>query len=136
VSCPVTLAKPRQTTTYRVQVKNDGGCSASDEITVNVICNKGNLFVPNTFSPNGDGVNDRFFPGGTGVNRIKLLRVFNRWGEVVFERRDFAANDPASGWDGKYKAQPLSPDVYIWSCEVVCQNNEVLTFKGDVTLLK
>ena len=69
-TCPVTLAKPAQTTTYRVVVRNDGGCSASDDVTVNVICNNGNLFVPNTFSPNADGVNDRFYPEGTGINRV------------------------------------------------------------------
>lgn len=135
-TCATTLVKPKQTTVYRVIVKNDGGCSASDDVTVNVICNNGNLFVPNTFSPNGDGMNDRFFPGGTGINRIKSLRVFNRWGEVVFEKTDFSANDASMGWDGKYKGQPLGPDVYIWSCEVICENNEILTFKGDVTLLR
>jgi gliding motility-associated-like protein len=105
-------------------------------VTVNVICNNGNLFVPNAFSPNGDGVNDRFYPGGTGINRIKSLRVFNRWGEIVFEKADFSANDAAYGWDGKYKGILLAPDVYIWSSEVICENNEVLSFKGDVSLLR
>jgi gliding motility-associated-like protein len=135
-TCSTTLAKPKQTTTYKVIVKNDGGCSASDDVTVNVICNNGNLFVPNSFSPNGDGVNDRFYPSGTGINRIKSLRLFNRWGEVVFEKVNFSANDASSGWDGKYKGETLAPDVYIWSCEVICENNETLSFKGDVTLLR
>jgi gliding motility-associated-like protein len=135
-TCSTTLVSPKQTTTYKVVVKNDGGCSASDEITVNVICNNGNLFVPNTFSPNGDGMNDKFYPSGTGINRIKSLRVFNRWGEIVFEKVNFSANDASSGWDGKYKGELLAPDVYIWSCEVICENNEVLLFKGDVTLLR
>jgi gliding motility-associated-like protein len=135
-TCSTTLANPKQTTNYKVVVKNDGGCSASDDVTVNVICNNGNLFVPNAFSPNGDGMNDKFYPGGTGINRIKSLRVFSRWGEVVFERVNFSANDASSGWDGKYKGELLAPDVYIWSCEVICENNELLTFKGDVTLLR
>lgn len=135
-TCATTLVKPKQTTNYRVIVKNDGGCAASDDVTVNVICNNGNLFVPNAFSPNGDGVNDRFYPGGTGINRIKSLRVFNRWGEIVFEKADFSANDAAYGWDGKYKGALLAPDVYIWACEVICENNEVLSFKGDVSLLR
>jgi hypothetical protein len=62
--------------------------------------------------------------------------VFNRWGEIVFEKADFSANDAAYGWDGKYKGILLAPDVYIWSCEVICENNEVLSFKGDVSLLR
>jgi gliding motility-associated-like protein len=135
-TCPNTMAQPKQTTTYVVKVKNDGGCAAQDAVTISVICNNGNLFVPNTFSPNGDGINDRFFPSGKGINMIKLLRVYNRWGEVVFERGNFNANDATVGWDGKYKGQVLAPDVYVYSCDVVCQNNEVLNFKGDVTLLR
>lgn len=135
-TCPVALARPKQTTVYRVTVKNDGGCMSSDDVTVNVICNNGNLFIPNSFSPNGDGMNDRFYPSGSGINRIQALRVFNRWGEVVFEKTNFSANNASQGWDGKYKGQLLGPDVYIWSCEVICENNEILTFKGDVTLLR
>lgn len=135
-NCRVPVAQPRQTTTYTVEVKNEGGCTATDQMTIFVVCEKGNLYIPNTFSPNGDGSNDRFYPNGTGINMIKSLRVFNRWGEVVFERAAFSANDPAAGWDGTFKGQPLSSDVYIYTCEVVCQNNEILQFKGDVTLLK
>jgi gliding motility-associated-like protein len=123
-------------TVYTVKVKNDGGCTAKDDVRINVICNNGNLFVPNSFSPNGDGMNDRFFPSGTGINRVKSLKVFNRWGEIVFERNNFSANDTSLGWDGMFKGQVLPPDVYVWSCDVLCQNNEVLNFKGDVTLLR
>ena len=119
-----------------MQVKNEGGCKAQDQVTVNVICNNGNLFIPNTFSPNGDGVNDRFYPSGKGINMIRNMRVFNRWGEVVFERMSFSANDASAGWDGLFKGQVLPPDVYVYTCEVLCQNNELLSFKGDVTLLR
>lgn len=135
-TCPAPEASPRQATKYTVTVRNEFGCAASDNLTVSVVCNNGNLFIPNTFSPNGDGANDRFYPRGTGIGMIRSLVVFNRWGEVVFERRNFNANDAASGWDGTYKGQKLSPDVFIYSCEVVCINNEVLPFKGDVTLLR
>jgi gliding motility-associated-like protein len=103
---------------------------------VHVICNDGNLFIPNTFSPNTDGRNDRFYPRGTGVSSIKSLKVFNRWGQMVFSREDFNANDAAAGWDGTLKGAVLTPDVYIYTCEVVCMNNEVLTYRGDVTLLR
>ncbi len=136
VDCPAPLARPKAETKYSVQVKNKSGCVASDEVLVLVICNNGNLFIPNTFSPNGDGANDRFYPRGTGIAMIRALRIFNRWGELVYERINFNANDASAGWDGTYKGQKLSPDVYIYSCEVVCENNEVLPFKGDITLLQ
>lgn len=135
-TCPEPVAKPKTATKYTIDVKNDGGCPAKDEVTVNVICNDGNLFVPNTFSPNTDGRNDVFYPRGTGISSIKSLKVFNRWGEMVFSRENFSPNDAAAGWDGTFKGQALAPDVYIYTCEVVCMNVEILNFKGDVTLLR
>ena len=135
-NCAEPDAKPKQDTKYTVEVKNDGGCKNRAALTVYVTCNNGNVFVPNTFSPNGDGTNDIFYPRGVGIDRIKSLKVFNRWGEIVFERLNFKANDPSAGWNGTYKGQVLTGDVYIYMCEVVCDNNEVLTYRGDLTLLK
>lgn len=135
-TCPNPMANPKQQVTYDVQVKNDGGCTADAQVTIFVICNNGNVFIPNSFSPNGDGVNDKFYPRGGGINKIRTLRIYNRWGEMVFEGKDFDANDPAAGWDGTYKGQKLTSDVYVYTCEVVCQNNEILSLKGDVTILR
>ncbi|HEV7329727.1 MAG TPA: PKD domain-containing protein [Flavisolibacter sp.] len=135
-NCAFPEAKPKSETTYRVEVANRGGCRTSDELTVRVICNNGNLFIPNTFSPNQDGRNDRFFPRGTGIDRVKSFKIYNRWGELVYSNENFQANEPSSGWDGRFKGQVLPSDVFVYSCEVVCTNNELLTFKGDVTLLR
>jgi gliding motility-associated-like protein len=136
VTCPNPVASPKQTTQYSVEVMNSGGCKSSDALTVFVVCIKGNLFIPNTFSPNGDGINDMFYPRGTGVYLIKSLRIYNRWGEIVFEKLNFNVNDASAGWNGLYKGQKLSPDVFVYTCEVVCENNEVLLSTGDVTLIR
>ncbi len=109
---------------------------ARDKMTVFVTCDNTNVFVPNTFSPNGDGVNDIFYPRGSGVFRVKNLLVFNRWGEVVFEKGNFNANDASSGWDGTYRGKKLAPDVFVYSLEVLCSNNQSLVFKGNVALIK
>jgi gliding motility-associated-like protein len=135
-TCADPKANPKHTTTYEVEVQNDGGCKNNARLTVFVTCNNGNLFLPNTFSPNKDGVNDRFYPRGSGVSMIKQLRIYNRWGEVVFEKINFNVNDASAGWDGSYKGLALAPDVYIYTCDVVCQNNELLSFKGDVSLIR
>lgn len=134
--CPSPVAHPKTETKYTIDVRNDGGCAAKADVTVHVICNDGNLFIPNTFSPNNDGRNERFYPRGTGISSIKSLTVYNRWGQAVYSRENFSANDAGSGWDGTFKGAVLTPDVYVYTCEVVCMNNEVLTFKGDVTLLR
>ncbi len=133
---PGITVKPAQSTEYTILVKNEGGCFAEDKISVYVMCDNSNVFVPNTFSPNGDGVNDVFYPRGNGVFNVKNLIVFNRWGEVVFEKANFHANDAYTGWDGTYKGKKLSPDVFVYALEVLCSNNQSLIFKGNVALVK
>ncbi len=133
---PGVTVKPRETTTYTVQVKNRGGCVTTDELTVNVLCNGANMFIPNTFSPNGDGMNDVFFPRGNGIFTIRKMKIFSRWGEVVFERDNLGANDASKGWDGTFRGRKLTPDVYVYVVEVTCDNNTTLTFKGNIALLK
>ena len=133
---PGITVKPTETTEYTILVKNDGGCFASDKVSVYVTCENGNVFVPNTFSPNGDGVNDIFYPRGNGVINVKNLTVFNRWGEIVFQKANFNANNSSVGWDGTYKGKKLAPDVFVYALEVVCTNNQSLVFKGNVALIK
>lgn len=133
---PAITVKPRETTQYMVEVRNDGGCTARDQVTVFVICTGANVFIPNTFSPNGDGANDVFYPRGTGLFSIKTLRIFNRWGEVVFEKNNFNPNDAASGWNGTYKGVRLTPDVYVYTADILCDNSTVLTLKGNVALIQ
>lgn len=133
---PGISVKPMENTEYNVEVKNRGGCAARDRVSVFVICNGSNIFVPNTFSPNGDGSNDIFYPRGTGLFKIKSLRIFTRWGEIVFEKTNFDANNPASGWDGTNKGQKANPDVFVYTLEVICDNGSVLTYRGNISLVK
>jgi gliding motility-associated-like protein len=134
--CPNPVASPKYTTKYMVQVTDSYGCTSSQGITVNVLCNDKNYFVPNTFSPNSDGHNDRFYPRGSNITRIHSMRVFNRWGELMFERRNFAANDPAAGWDGTAKGKAANPDVYIYVIEFICENAAIVPFRGNVMLMR
>jgi gliding motility-associated-like protein len=133
---PGITVKPTFTTTYTVVVKNNGGCTASDQLTVNVLCNGANMFIPNTFSPNNDGMNDVFYPRGSGIFTIKRIKVFNRWGEIVFEKGVINANDASQGWDGTFRGKKLNPDVYVYTVEVLCDNDTPLIFKGNVALIK
>jgi FOG: PKD repeat len=138
LDCPNPYANPKQTTTYRVRVEDIHGCPNTKEITVNVVCSGLNYFLPNTFSPNNDGVNDVFAPRGVGLTRINSMKIFNRWGQLVFEKMNFMANDRTSngGWDGTYKGKPASPDVYIYIIEFVCENSQVIPVKGNVALIR
>ena len=128
--------KPSLNTEYTVEVKNIGGCSAKDKVTVFVTCDNDNVFVPTLFSPNADGVNDVFYPRGRGLFKIKSLVIFNRWGEAIFEKRSFNANDASAGWDGTFKGSKLTPDVYVYILELICDNNSVLSLNGNIALVK
>ncbi|AEW01728.1 hypothetical protein A4D02_06905 [Niastella koreensis] len=136
--CPAPFANPKTTTTYTVKVTDEYGCVNQSGVTVTVVCNGLNYFIPNTFSPNGDGVNDVFAPRGVGLARVNSMRIFNRWGEMVFEKMNFMANDrtPSGGWDGNYKGKPASPDVYVYIIEFVCENNTIVPVKGNVALVR
>jgi len=67
---------------------------------------------------------------------VQTLRIFNRWGETVFEKRSFNANDPSAGWDGTYKGSKLISDVFVYVMDLVCENNSVLSLKGNISLVK
>jgi gliding motility-associated-like protein len=135
-TCATPVASPKQTITYKVEVINQGGCVSKDNITLFVFCDNANLFLPNLFSPNGDGSNDYFYPRGRGLYTIKTLRIFNRWGEVVFERVGFRPNEERMGWDGKHQGRPAPSDVYVYSIDVVCENGTQMTYGGNVMLMR
>ncbi len=133
---PGIAVRPVENTEFTVEVANNFGCRARDKVTVFVVCNDGNVFIPNTFSPNSDGANDIFYPRGKGLFKVKALKIFNRWGEMVFAKNDFNANDPSSGWDGTYKGRKLDPDVFVYVVDIICSNKSILTFKGNVALIQ
>ncbi|MEO6834278.1 MAG: PKD domain-containing protein, partial [Chitinophagaceae bacterium] len=135
-TCFAPEAKPRKTTTYYVKAYNEFGCTSTDSVTVFVLCDGSQLFIPNTFSPNGDGYNDRFFPRGDGIKLITSFRIYSRWGELMYERKNMEVNDESGGWDGIHNGRILTPDVFVYVIEANCESGAPLLFKGDVTLLK
>ena len=139
LDCP-TCANPTATiiyaTTYSVTVTDANSCSASDTILIKTICNEKNYWFPNTFSPNGDGVNDYFYPRGTSLYNVQSLTIFNRWGQMVFQRRDFPANAQNMGWDGTFAGKPAPSDAYVYIAQVVCENAQVVVLSGNVTLIR
>ena len=136
VDCPSTKAKPTSTTTYEVVVTDPTGCAASDQITITVSKERP-LFFPNAFSPDGDGINDYFtIYGGKSARIIKMLRVFDRWGALLFEATDIPLSKPDSGWDGTFRAQQLGTGVYAWFAQVEFVDGEVFLYEGDVTIMK
>jgi gliding motility-associated-like protein len=139
LSCPDCfnpVASMSVMTTYNVEAVSDHGCKASDSVTILLYCDNSQVFVPNAFTPNGDGQNDVFYPRGIGVKTIKTFRIYNRWGELLFERTNINLNDAGNAWDGTYKGDTPHPDVYVYIIEAVCYTGEDISIKGDVTIIR
>lgn len=134
--CLNPTATPRKDIKYHVRVENRYGCIAEDEIAIKLVCTGGSVFIPNSFSPNGDGQNDIFYIRGRGISTVKVFRIFNRWGQLLFERAGFTPDDPSMGWDGRFKGIPVNPDVFIYYAEMVCDTGESMLLKGNITLIK
>jgi len=121
-----------QTTTYVVTV-SDGICTKSDSVTVTVydaICGDPDIFVPNSFTPNNDGVNDLLFVRGRNITELEFM-VFDRWGEKVFETRD-----QNIGWDGVFRGEAVGPAVFVYHLTAVCADGQRYFTKGNVTVIR
>ena len=127
-----TTAKLNETTLFKLSV-TDGICTKYDSVLVKVfpyVCDDPSVFIPNAFSPNGDGNNDVLVVRGKMIKEM-TFRVFDRWGELIFE-----THERGIGWDGTYKGKKLDPDVYDYYLKVTCIDDIESIVKGNVTLLK
>ncbi|CAN5177672.1 hypothetical protein BH09BAC1_BH09BAC1_01170 [soil metagenome] len=115
---------------YTVRIADDKGCDAEAQVRILVDLYDRVLYVPNVFTPNGDGRNDIFNVYGYGYNEM-LLQVFNRWGEKMFE-----TTDPKAGWDGTFKGELMIPGVYVYQVTVYYLDGQEGYKKGSITLLK
>lgn len=119
--------QPERTGTYTVKVTNSLGCSSSAEAKIRVVRP---IFIPNSFTPNADGKNDQFrIPSGTDLELV-ALRVFNRFGEIVW-----STTDPSQGWDGTVNGQLAPVGTYIYQIRYR-QDKDVVERKGTVTLIR
>ena len=98
--------------------------------TTTVIVKGGLLYVPNAFSPNGDGKNDVFYVYGSGFRNVHLS-IFDRWGEMVFESYDVTV-----GWDGTFSGKTLPPDVFVYEADITFIDGSKKLAKGSVTLVR
>ena len=124
---------PVESTTWYVTITDSNGCSNTDSVSLvlkQVLCEEPELFIPNAFTPNGDQNNDVLFVRGNTIKEL-LLRVYDRWGEKVFE-----TTNPKLGWDGTYKGKLATPAVYVYYLEITCFGNEKFFKKGNVTLIR
>ncbi|MES2284708.1 MAG: PKD-like domain-containing protein [Bacteroidota bacterium] len=127
------IATPQSTTTYTVSILDSDGCPKTASVTIYVMskeCDVANVFVPNTFTPNGDGNNDVLYVRGKEIKEL-YFAVYNRRGELIFE-----TTDKNKGWNGMYNGAKSDPDVFAWYLRAKCFNEDELVNKGNVTLIR
>lgn len=112
--CAQTIATPTTSTEYVLTVVNGHGCQDSDTVLVNVLDEKV-VYLPNAFSPNGDGKNDvLYIRSNIDDTKVKIFEIYNRWGQSVYKVENVQVNDPAAGWDGYYKEKLSGVDSYSY----------------------
>lgn len=113
------------------------GCLAADTVQLRVKDER-QLYIPTAFSPNDDGINDVFTVYGQApaVQAVERLQVFDRWGNLVFDRSEFPPNSDLEGWDGRYKGKYVSPAVYVYLAEVRYMDGLVKKFSGTIALVR
>lgn len=137
-NCASPAGNALQTTTYTIKTTSANGCQASDTITIFIACENGNLLLPTAFSPNGNGVNEYFYPIARGYKTIRKFLIFNRRGNKVFERQNFSPNTPSLGWNGRINNSDYVADseTFAWFIEAECEQGQLVTNKGTVLLIR
>jgi gliding motility-associated-like protein len=116
-------------TRFTVLVTNDIGCSATDDVLVKVY--KGPAYyLPNAFTPNGDGLNDVFRVIAVGIATTDYFRIYNRYGELVFD-----GGTTLKGWDGTFKGKKAVTGTYVWMIKGIDKDGKIVDMKGTVLLL-
>ena len=138
--CENPTASPNQTTTYLLTVTDINGCRTSASITVNVAepdPNDKQVFIPDAFSPNNDGINDFLTVfSQSGVEQITTFAVFDRWGGLVFKNENFQPNQETLGWNGQWNGSTLNTGIYTWFAEIDWEDGVKTAHEGEVTLFR
>jgi len=135
LACPDPVARPLRTTTYTLLLTDANGCTATDSLTLRVKEAETGIYVPNALTLSGSAHNRRLTVYAA-AGQVEWLRVYDRWGGLVFERRGFAPNDESAGWDGTWRGQPVRPGVFVWQVEIRLPNGNLLQKSGDVTVVE
>ncbi len=124
---------------YTLEVSTANNCSAIDDIFVKVLCGKGAIYMPNSFTPNGDGLNDYFGIKAYGIANVKFFKIYDRWGKLVFSRENFRPTDDRQNfWDGKINGRYVATSgAYVYNIEMICtENNKVINLQNTITIIK
>ena len=130
-SCLSTNAMPPTSMSYVLSGQNELGCTIQHSIFISILTPSQEIFIPNAFSPNGDGINDKFLIYGPNNFQINQLEIYDRWGGLLHHQKNLHLTD---GWDGYHNGQLINTGVYIYVVEIEFKNGDIQYFSGDISL--
>jgi gliding motility-associated-like protein len=135
-TCLVTTMMLAADQHFQLTVTHINGCMAVAELDI-VIVPGPEIFIPNVFSPNRDGINDYFtLYANDRVEKIERLDIFDRWGDHVYHRHDFQPNEPEYGWDGTFRNELVHPGAFVYVVELLMRDGSTELRKGDITIIR
>lgn len=134
--CLEPYISPKETTSVGIIVKDKNGCTAQDGVTI-FITKDGGVYVPNVFTPNGDGDNDYLAVfAKNNIKEVTDFSIFDRWGNQMFTRQNFPPNQVYLGWDGTFRGKNAARAVYVYTLTVERKDGIFETYTGDFTIMK
>jgi gliding motility-associated-like protein len=135
-TCGNTFVRPFRSTWYTLTATSDSGCVHLDSILVTVIAQY-DVYVPNAFKPDESTQNTIFTVyGGSEVVKIRRFSVYDRWGDLVHQQTNLAANDESRGWNGTSRGRRMPAGVYVWMADIEFLDGKVEVYSGDVSLIR
>lgn len=131
---PVQIVAPLTGTVFSVTVTNENGCVASDSVFIAV--DSPQVFIPNVLKPGSSGNGTLTVYSDNHVESVRSLRVYDRWGGLIFENKNFAPNDTTAGWDGTYGGRFVGPGVFVFVAELVLKSGEIKKLDGSITVIR
>lgn len=127
---------PTTTEWYVITITNDAGCVTTDSVLIVVDAYKP-IYIPNVITPNQDFINDNLtIYGNVAATTVQSFQIFDRWGGMMWEGRDFPLNDPSLGWDGTHNGKPVNSGVFAYVAIINFVDNIPVTYHGTVTVLR
>ncbi len=134
--CRQVIATPTEDSWVKVSYTDSMGCVAIDSMYIQIYLNI-KSFIPNSFSPNNDGINDLFQPFfPSSVESIQHFEIYDRWGELIHSQVNLHPQDPALGWDGTFRHQIMDPGLFVYKIDLTLINSSRLTFSGELNLIR
>lgn len=131
------LFYPLSTTNYLLTARDSLGCLSKKQVKMTVLTDR-SYYFPNVFYPNAQEFENSFFTlySGKGIAEIAYLRIYDRYGSMIFEKQHFPTNDASLGWDGRYKGKLLNPGIFVWQAEIINTDGNRRKFAGDLLLVE